>query len=174
MKLTNRARGRALVIFVVSLLAASAALSGSAEAQDARPNVLIIVTDDQRATDTFGVMGETRRFFRGGGREFTNAFATTPLCCPSRASILTGRYAHNTGVRQNTSELLDRSTLFPRLLVRDGYRTAMVGKFLNSWKRRRLPYFDHWALLKIALSKYSRPTFNIDGVTRRSQGYRPT
>ena len=47
----------------------------------------------------------------------------------------------------------------------------MVGKFLNGWKRRRVPYFDHWALLKIALSKYTRPWLNVDGETRRFSGY---
>lgn len=167
MKLTCRT-GAALVM---CLLAAAAALPGRAEAEDARPNILVIVTDDQRATDTLGVMPQTRRFFRGGGREFPNAFATTPLCCPSRATILTGRYAHNTGVLGNDVELTDLSALLPRLLGQEGYRTAMAGKFLNSWKRRRLPFFDQWALLKIALSKYVRPTFNVNGEIGRTQGY---
>ena len=172
-RLSSRAGGRTGVVaaLVAALVAACALYPGRAEAQDARPNILVFVTDDQRAVDTMGVMPLTRRYFRGGGTQFTSAFATTPLCCPSRATILTGRYAHNTGVRQNGSEGFDDSTIFPRLLAREGYRTAMAGKFLNGWKRRRVPYFDHWALLKIALNKYTRPWLNVDGETRRFSGY---
>ncbi len=139
--------------------------------QDTRPNILLIVTDDQRATGTLGVMPKTLRYFRRGGKQYTNAYATTPLCCPSRASILTGRYAHNTGVRRNRVAGLDLSTIFPRRLVRNGYKTAMAGKFLNGWSRRRLPHFDHWALLKVRNGGYFRPTFNVDGNLRRLRGY---
>ena len=63
-----------------------------------RPNIVIILTDDQDVT-----MGGTkplemaRKHIVDQGVEFSNAFATTPICCPSRASILTGRYLHNTG-----------------------------------------------------------------------------
>lgn len=160
-----------IALLLALLLAVAAGVAAQAEAQSARPNILVIVTDDQRARDTLGVMPRTRRYFRGGGREFTSAFATTPLCCPSRATILTGRYAHNTGIRRNSGEGLDESTLFPRLLNRDGYRTAMVGKFLNGWSRRRVPHFDHWALLKIQLSKYVRPSFNVDGDVSQFDGY---
>ena len=163
--------GRSLAVLFVVLAATAGVLPARAEAQGTPPNILLIVTDDQRATDTMGVMPTTRRYFRGGGREFTNAFATTPLCCPSRAAILTGRYAHNTGVRRNTWHGLDLTTLFPRLLAQSGYRTAMAGKFLNGWKRRQLPYFDHWALLRLAFSTYVRPRFNVDGQNRRFEGY---
>jgi arylsulfatase A-like enzyme len=159
-----------LLALLVVLFAASALSPAIAEAQDTRPNILLIVTDDQRATETLGVMPKTLRYFRRGGRQFTNAFATTPLCCPSRASILTGRYAHNTGVRQNRVGGLDMSTLFPRRLVRNGYQTAIAGKFLNGW-RRRVPHFDHWAVLNVARGAYYRPTFNVDGNVGRSSGY---
>src|ERR687892_556420 len=73
--------------------------SASAQ-QGERPNVLIILTDDQRI-ESMGPMRRTRALFKRGGTEFVNAYATTPLCCPSRASILTGRYAHNHRVRTN-------------------------------------------------------------------------
>ena len=69
------------------------------ELQTRRPNIVLIVTDDQDVT-----MGGTtpmvsaRQLIMEQGAEFTNAFATTPICCPSRASILTGRYLHNTGL----------------------------------------------------------------------------
>ena len=66
-----------------------------------RPNILIILTDDQRI-GTLDVMPVTRRIFSEGGTTFTDAFATTPQCCPSRASILSGLYAHNHGVADNS------------------------------------------------------------------------
>ena len=154
------------------LFAASAALPTVAEAQQARPNILVIVTDDQRAANTMGVMPQTLRYFRGGGREFTSAFATTPLCCPSRATILTGRYAHNTGVRRNRADRLDPSTLFPRLLRRSGYQTALAGKFLHFWNRA--PYFEHSALLMLGPDAYVNPTFRVDGNRRRTRGYSTT
>jgi arylsulfatase A-like enzyme len=96
----------------------------------------------------------------------------TPLCCPSRATILTGRYAHNTGVRGNERPLrLDPTTLFPRLLRRAGYRTAMVGKFLNSWGLRRPPHFDRWAS---GGHPYVDPRFNVNGRVRTVDGYSTT
>ena len=66
------------------------------------PNILIFLTDDQRASDTVipSVMPKLRQWLLTGGREFTNFFDSTPLCCPDRSVILSGRYAHNTGVRR--------------------------------------------------------------------------
>ena len=145
-----------------------------ASAQTAqRPNILIVVTDDQRAQGTLWVMPKTRRYFKREGVHFPNAFAVTPLCCPSRATILTGRYAHNTGVRRNEPPLrLDLTTLFPRLLRQAGYRTAIVGKFLNSWNpARRPPHFNRSA---IGGGAYIDPTFNVDGTIRTFDGYQTT
>lgn len=139
---------------------------------DRRPNVLIFVTDDQRATNTMWVMPKTSRYFRRQGVSYPNAFAVTPLCCPSRATILTGRYAHNTGVRRNgPSSLgaLDRTTLFPRQLQQAGYRTAMVGKLFNSWRiGRRPPHFHRWAT---GGDPYVNPTFDVNGSVGRVAGY---
>ena len=71
------------------------------------PNVLVVVTDDARA-ETLQVMPRTRRWLADGGVTFTQGFATTPSCCPSRASILSGRYVHNHGVlRQQLGDRLD-------------------------------------------------------------------
>ena len=87
----------------IASLVLSAALLGLVyaippEAQAASPpNVLLIVTDDQRANGTLSAMPEVRRL-RNEGADFRRAYATTPFCCPSRGSIVTGLYTHNHGV----------------------------------------------------------------------------
>jgi arylsulfatase A-like enzyme len=135
------------------------------------PNVVIFLTDDQRA-DTLEVMPATIRWFAEGGTQFTRAHVTTPLCCPSRASILTGRYVHNHGVRDNFSAmLLDQRTTLQHYLQRSGYRTAIAGKFLNEWDLSLdPPYFDRWAIFRDHLS-YHDVEFNVDGDTRLVKGY---
>jgi arylsulfatase A-like enzyme len=115
------------------------------------PNVLIFVTDDQRADGTLDVMPRTRQWFEQGGTRFTNAFATTTLCCPGRGSIFTGRYAHNHGIRTNGGwdliQRLDQSSTLQRYLHGAGYRTALVGKYFYSWDRNVAPPYIHdWAL----------------------------
>jgi arylsulfatase A-like enzyme len=154
----------------VAFASSSLAWPDSAEAQRRAPNILIFVTDDQRAAGTLSVMPKTRRYFRRQGTEYTNAYAATPLCCPSRATLLTGRYGHNTGVRRNNEARgLDRTTLLPRVLRRSGYRTALVGKFLNGW-RSQPPYFDLWAMRRGG-NIYEDPTFDVNGRVRRIDGY---
>jgi len=66
----------------------------------AKPNIVIILTDDQDS-ELGGAepLEAGSRLLKEQGAQFTNAFVTTPICCPSRASILTGRYLHNTGYR---------------------------------------------------------------------------
>ena len=114
------------------------------------PNILMIVTDDQ-TKGTMSVMPRTRALMVEGGTSFTNAYVTTPLCCPSRASILTGRYAHNHGVRNNddgVEYVLDPDSTIERYLHDAGYRTAMYGKFLNGWPiYLNPPSFDRWAFI---------------------------
>jgi hypothetical protein len=64
------------------------------------PNIILILTDDQRS-DTIKVMPEVRRLLVERGMTLRRAIITNPLCCPSRATILTGRYSHTTGVYTN-------------------------------------------------------------------------
>jgi arylsulfatase A-like enzyme len=132
------------------------------------PNILVILTDDQR-TDALATMPKTKQWFTEEGTEFTRAFATTPQCCPSRASILTGRYSHNHRVRTNyDAAKLDEDLTIVAYLQEAGYRTAIVGKYLN----RIGPYndranasinpkhFDDWA---ISLGGYFETLFNVNG-----------
>lgn len=141
-------------------------------AEGSRPNILIIITDDQRS-DTLEVMPKTRRWFADAGATYTQAFATTPLCCPSRASIFTGRYAHNHQVLNNSSaSRLDQRSTLQRFLHASGYRTAIVGKFLNGWDLRQdPPNFDRWATFEENIAGYYHVPFNVDGQIRTVPGY---
>lgn len=113
-----------------------------------RPNVLIVLTDDQPPS-TMGAMPQTTTWLGGEGTTYTNAIAPTPLCCPARASVLTGRYVHNHGVRTlDDAYQLDFSRTLPARLQTAGYRTAIAGKLMNSWRLGdQPPGFDRWAML---------------------------
>jgi arylsulfatase A-like enzyme len=117
-------------------------------------------------------MPETRRWFGQQGTAFTKAFATTPLCCPSRASIFTGRYVHNHGVRDNASAAdLDQRSTLQRYLHDSGYLTAIAGKFLNGWDLTvDPPSFDRWAIFRDHLHYYGAD-FNVDGTIETVEGY---
>ena len=133
------------------------------------PNVLIVVTDDQ-TLGMLSVMPQTRRYFAQQGTTFTHAFATTPVCCPSRASIFTGRYAHNHGVLTlQYGSQLDQQTTLQSDLQAAGYATALAGKYLNLWNLSKPPpYFDRWALFN---GGYYDKKFNVDGTVQTVRGY---
>jgi N-acetylglucosamine-6-sulfatase len=142
------------VRLIVSLIAAAltfggghalAAGSGTAPDEDAkasgaghkRPNIILVVTDDQTAAAfSRAVMPKTSRLIARRGTLFDDAIVTTPLCCPSRATMLSGQYGHNTGILANDPgwpALADRGNLLPVWLRRAGYRTAHVGKWLHHY-----------------------------------------
>jgi arylsulfatase A-like enzyme len=151
-----------------------------AKAQETRPNILIIVTDDQRAGGaSYSVMPKTMRLFRSEGAHFNRAFTTTPTCCPARASILSGRYAHNHGVRMNAEGTnLNLSRTIQAVLKGKGYQTALSGKYLNEIDVAP-PYFDHYAKLSglaglgTSPSYYDTP-FLIDGEEQTISEYSTT
>ena len=140
-----------------------------------RPNVLIIVTDDQR--DGLSVMPATRRWFGRGGTIFNRAYATTPLCCPARASIMTGRYAHNHGVRGNADgDKLNTRTTLQSQLRRAGYTTAIYGKYLNNYDISvPPPHFDRFGIFCCTPNEtpeaYVGGEWNVDGRLRTVQQY---
>lgn len=158
------------------LLVAAGSVSSPAQSWvDRRPNILIIVTDDQR--DGLAVMPATRRWFGRGGTTFNRAYATTPLCCPARASIMTGRYAHNHGVRGNADgdRLNTRSTL-QFYLRRADYTTAIYGKYLNNYDiSAPLPHFDRFGIFCCTPNEtpeaYVGGQWNVDGTMRTVRQY---
>jgi arylsulfatase A-like enzyme len=96
-------------------------------------NVVVIMTDDQNV-DSLPVMRNVMSFPEGSWVVFSNAFASNSVCCPSRASVLTGQYAYVTGVIDNNSgaKLNDANTL-PVWLDTAGYRTGLIGRYLNGY-----------------------------------------
>jgi N-acetylglucosamine-6-sulfatase len=112
-----------------------------------------------------------QRIARDGVR-FTNAFVTTPLCSPSRASILTGQYAHKHGITDNTdrSKRSHELLTFPHLLHDAGYETAFIGKWHMGLDDNARPGIDHWVSVK-GQGSYLDPEFNVNGKRERIRGY---
>jgi N-acetylglucosamine-6-sulfatase len=101
--------------------------------QQKRPNVVLINTDDMNVTDMF-VMRHTLSLLGARGTSFRNSYVSYPLCCPSRATQLTGQYAHNHGVLTDQRFTdLDSTNTLAVWLKRAKYRTAMFGKYLNGY-----------------------------------------
>jgi N-acetylglucosamine-6-sulfatase len=102
-------------------------------AKQKRPNVVLIDTDDMNVTD-MAVMRNTLNLLTARGTTFRNSYVSYPLCCPSRATQLTGQYAHNHGVLTDQRFTdLDSSNTLAVWLRRAKYRTGMVGKYLNGY-----------------------------------------
>lgn len=145
-------RGRHLLGITAALLSAAftlvVALDGSggaaqaapAQTEPSRPNVLILETDDQTLAE-MEVLPNVRRLIGGQGVTFDNNFDSFSLCCPSRATLLTGQYSHNNGVRDNKLPnggyyKLDSTNTLAVWLQRAGYYTMHVGKYLNGYGTR--------------------------------------
>jgi arylsulfatase A-like enzyme len=103
--------------------------------------VVVIESDDQTA-DSMRYMPRTTELVGGAGVSFPQSFVNYPLCCPSRATFLTGEYAHNHGVMNNVAPLggfdrLDSTRTLPVWLQRAGYYTGLIGKYLNGYEGHR-------------------------------------
>lgn len=134
-----------------------------------RPNFLLIMTDNHPVgTEELAMPATWARIYQQGVR-FTNSFATTPECCPSRSSILTGMYAHNHGVRENLDPL--EKTTFMQLLDEAGYVTGHIGKYLNSWPGVPKREYDYWVANASGGSVYNNPNLNVNGTWSTHQGY---
>ncbi len=116
------------------------ALAAPTVASTNRPNVVVVMTDDQRLDD-LAQMPLTRKLLGKGGAKFDDYVVSFPLCCPSRATYLTGRYAHNHGVRSNEPtdsggyqafvEQGNQQHTIAIWLQEAGYRTGSIGRYLN-------------------------------------------
>lgn len=136
---------------------------------DERPNFLIIVTDDQRY-DTMEYMPKTQELIFDQGVTFSSGYVTTPFCCPSRASILTGMYASNHDVHVNENELKYKTVVDD--MHKNGYYTGLVGKYLNSWDGSMRPEYDFWvSFWGGTVPSYYDPDLNINGTWSKQTGY---
>ena len=153
-------------------LALPAAWRSASGAKVVRPNILFIMADDH-ASQAIGCYGSRvnrtpgiDRIAREGLR-FDNCFCTNGICAPSRAVILTGKYSHLNGVRDNAVAFDGAQATFPKLLRAEGYQTVLFGK----WHLKSDPTgFDHWAILP-GQGEYYNPDLIEMGRTTRRPGY---
>jgi arylsulfatase A-like enzyme len=179
-----RRRRRARLAAPLLLLAATAlgpvrglevaAADGHGRRRDIPPNIVVILTDDQR-WDTLRFMPHVREDLASTGMTFRNAFVSNPLCCPSRASILTGNYSHTTDVYSNGPPHggwqtfhdggAEGSTI-ATWLHDAGYHTSLVGKYLNGYGPDDpfIPLgWDRWVAVEDSTDRYYDYTMNVDG-----------
>ena len=159
----------ALALLASSSLAPDSAAVPAATPDAAdRPNILLVNTDDMRADDA-RAMPKMLRWMRDGGTTYTNAYVPTPTCCPSRATLMSGRYVHNNGQRNQ-----QRGSFWPTGTIQTwlngaGYKTGVAGKFLNWWPvDTQAPGWDRWDVFR---KGYRQETVNSNGLVTRSQEY---
>jgi arylsulfatase A-like enzyme len=132
-----------------------------------RPNVVVILTNDQR-WDSLWALPNVQRTLVKKGTTFENMFVVNPSCCPSRSSILTGLYSHSTGVWRNHAphggfESFDDSSTLPLWLDGAGYDTALVGEYLNGYHTTYIPPgWEHWYAFASRASHETKAYYNYD------------
>ena len=143
-----------------------------------RRNIILVLSDDHRY-DFMSFMKEAPEFLETPnmdrmarqGAHLANAFVSTSLCSPSRASILTGQYMHNHRIVDNQRPEPEGTVFFPQYLQKAGYQTAFVGKWhMGHEHDNPRPGFDYWASFK-GQGTYLDPTLNVNGKRKKFQGY---
>ena len=140
-----------------------------AQARHKPMNIIFILADDHRY-DAMGFMNKIRGLQTPGmdkmakeGAHLKNAFVSTALCSPSRASILTGQYAHTHTVVDNEAALPGNLVFFPKYMQQAGYQTAFLGKWhMGNTDDQPQPGFDHWVSFR-GQGVYYDPELNING-----------
>ena len=141
-------------------------------------NIVFLLSDDHRY-DLMGFHEEAPEWLETpaldrlarDGAHLANAFVTTSLCSPSRASILTGQYMHHHRVVDNQRRVPQGTVFFPEYLQKTGYQTAFVGKWhMGHDNDEPRPGFDHWVSFK-GQGTYFDPELNINGKRESFQGY---
>ena len=141
------------------------------------PNILLLLTDDQNAAD-MAAMPRTHRLLGRIGTRFTHAISQYPLCCPARATLLTGQESHNHGVLGNNapwggfSKLRDHETV-PVWLQRVGYHTTLLGKYLQGYEETPdhiPPGWDEWYVPTVGAYDYYSSLVNENGTSRWHTG----
>jgi arylsulfatase A-like enzyme len=142
------------------------------KAETKPPNILYIMADDHayQAVSCYGhdlnVTPSIDRIAREGVR-FTQSFVTNSICAPCRAVLLTGKYSHINGLRDNSATFDGSQQTFPKLLQEAGYQTAMIGK----WHLKSDPTgFDYWNVLP-GQGAYYNPEFTENGEEKKYEGY---
>jgi N-acetylglucosamine-6-sulfatase len=172
---------RAGLLIVAALVVAAAGVvglhrpGGSAQAAAAppRPNIVVLETDDQTLAE-MEVLPNVRRLIGEEGVTFDNNLDSFSLCCPSRATFLTGQYSHNNGVRGNALpqggfEKLDGTNTLAVWMQQSGYYTVHLGKYLNGYGRRNPleipPGWTEWhGSVDPSTYRYYNYTLNENGV----------
>lgn len=128
-KRTNR---RLLLVALIALAIAAPQITG-ADGRPGNPDIVVVMVDDLGAIDerVLERLPNIRDLFLTNGLRFDQAYAETPLCCPARASFLTGQHTRNHGVTKNRARLLDPANTIATALHDAGYWTMMIGKYLN-------------------------------------------
>ena len=181
-------RLRIATVTSLACLAATAVAVAPAQARQAgkgkQPNIVVIMTDDQALADVAS-LPNVKKLIADQGTSFTQAVDSFPLCCPARATFITGQYAHNHKVVGNFNPygwygMQNRQNILPAWLQKAGYRTGMVGKWLNGYgaqtmavKGEKPKGFDIWrGLLDVSAYDYYNFIMSVDGKSNRYWGDR--
>ncbi|RED95671.1 sulfatase family protein [Marinoscillum furvescens] len=163
---------RNFLLLILVITACTPKASNEELTDSARPNILFIMADDhaQKAISAYGGgLIETPNIDRLAqeGALFENSFVTNSICAPSRAVMLTGKFSHINGKRDNLDVFDASQPMFPKLLQREGYETALIGK----WHLKSTPQgFDDWKIL-IDQGDYYTPEFVTNTDTFQQEGY---